>query len=260
MTLAGDPQRGRSGRLVELVGPAGAGKSTIFHALIGRDDSIEGRPSLRRAGHAAVFASETLAALATLLRYRAIGRGTTPEHIRMMAYLHALPRLLDGEGSFSSRTLVFDQGPVFFLTRPSLMDKRLASWHDRTFDVWASLLDVVVWLDAPDAVLTERINSRGKWHALKGAHGHTAAKVLTTSRTVYEDALSRLDGHRAGPTILRFDTSRHSANEIGEAVLSAFPDTGERPRNGLDTSSESSHVAAPVATTTDRRSDPPNGE
>jgi hypothetical protein len=212
-------------RLVELVGPAGAGKSTVFQALLARDETIEGRPSLRKTEHAAVLASDVLAVLGTLVRYRAFLSAIKPEQVRMMAYLQALPRILGRADSGDGRIIVFDQGPVYFLTRPSLMDERLSTWRERVLDTWASLLNVVVRLEAPNALLVERINSRSKWHALKGSPDQTALDVLTNSRAVYDRAISEFQGRRGGPTILRFDTSSQSADEIADAVLAALDDS-----------------------------------
>jgi hypothetical protein len=215
-------------RLVELAGPAGAGKSTIFEALVASDATIEARPSLRRAENAGVLAAEVVSALGTLVRQRVDLRGTTPEQVRMMAYVQALPKILARARSGEGRTIAFDQGPLYYLTRRNLTNERLAGWRTRVVRTWAPLLDVVVWLDAPDAILVERINSREKWHRVKGGPERVALEVLTESRAAYERALRELAGEPHGPAILRFDTSRDSAERIAADVLAAL-DTRVRP-------------------------------
>ncbi len=208
-------------RLVELAGPPGAGKSTVFRSLLARDETIEGRPGLRKRENAAVLTREVVAVLGTLVRERYRGR-VTPEQVRMMAYVQALPRILERTQSPGGRIMAFDQGPVYYLTRPSLANARLATWRTRVLHTWAPLLDLVVWLDAPDALLLERINSRDKWHRLKGGPEPTALEVLTESRAAYETVLRELETRRRGPAILRFDTSRRSADEIADEVLAAL--------------------------------------
>jgi shikimate kinase len=215
-------------RTVELVGPAGAGKSTVFEELRARDAGIEGRPSLRRAEYAGVLAADVVSALGTILRRRAFPPRVTPEQVRMMAYLQALPRILARAPTADRRTIVFDQGPVYFLTRASLRDERLTTWRRRVLATWAPLLDVVAWLDAPDELLKQRIDARSKRHALKGTAGRTAGEVLTTSRAVYEGALLELGGRSPRPVILRFDTSRQSAGEIAGEILAALDGVGGR--------------------------------
>ena len=209
-------------RLVELAGPPGAGKTTVFRALLARDGMVEDRPSLRKAEHAPVLARESLAVLRTLLRDRAYPPGGAWEQLRIMAYLQALPRVLERAEAADGKVIVLDQGPAYFLTRPRFRDERLAAWRRRVVETWAPLLDLVVWLDAPDAILVERINSRDKWHRLKGGPAHAALDVLSDSRTMYDRALAELETPPRAPAVLRFDTGRRSADEIADEVLAAL--------------------------------------
>ena len=209
-------------RLVELAGPAGAGKSTVFRALVARDATIEGRPSLRKREHVGVLAGEILAVARTLLRDRAYLPRVTPEQVRMMAYLQALPRILERADPTTSRTFALDQGPIYLLTRRSLTNERLAAWRRRVVRKWAPLLDIVVWLDAPDALLVERINARDKRHRLQGSAEGPALEALAQSRAVYERVLGELEAGRPSWVVLRFDTSVRSADEIADEVLTAL--------------------------------------
>jgi cytidylate kinase len=81
------------------------------------------------------------------------------------------------------------------------------------------LLDAVVWLEAPDEVLLDRINAREKHHRMKGGVDSMAREALARSRATYELALRRLEASDRSPTILRFDTSRQATDEIVEAIL-----------------------------------------
>jgi thymidylate kinase len=212
--------------VVEIVGPAGAGKSTVFEGLLRGNENVEPKPILARPPYRSLLARHLASALATLVRLRLIGRRTTRAQVVMMAYLRALPRAIDERGTGRNRFVVFDQGPVYFLTRPSIQHGRLAAWWDRSVEIWRHRLDAVVWLDAPDTVLLERINSRSKWHVLKGQPEQEARDVLVKSRAVYEKVLERLDANGDGPLILRFDTSRRSADEIVTDVLAAVNGAG----------------------------------
>lgn len=231
MRKAADPSPERL-RLVELMGPAGAGKSTVFQSLLARDQSILVRPTLRHARYAVVVAANLVKATATLIRHRAIDRDDPKEQVRSMMYVQALPRVLPELGSPGDSAIVFDQGPLFLLTRPNLTDRPVATWRNRMLDTWAQLLDIVVFLDAPDSLLRERINTREKWHVLKGADGRSSLEVLRASRQVYEDTLQAISAQPGGPAILRFDTSARSADEIADAILTAMKGdaAGANPR------------------------------
>ena len=187
-----------------------------------RDDRVQPKPSLRRVEYTGVLAAAVAAAARTVARQRAIGRGVTLDHVLVIAYVEGVARLLERGHLAEANTIAFDQGPLYFASRPTLLDERLAPWREAVFDRWASLLDVVVWLDAPDAVLTERINARRAWHRLKGAERETAGEDLAASRRAYENAISRVTERREHPAILRFDTARRPAREIAEAILAAL--------------------------------------
>jgi hypothetical protein len=204
------------------MGPAGAGKSTVFESLLARDPTILKRPTIRNRRYAAIVAENLVRVVATLIRHGVIKPEDGTEQVRIMMYLQALPRVLPGLGSAGNTAIVFDQGPLFLLTRHNFMDGRLATWWNRMLDTWAPLLDLVVLLDAPDSLLQERINTREKWHALKGADGRSALDVLHASRQVYARTLEAVAARPGGPAVLRFDTSAYSAGEIADAVLSAI--------------------------------------
>jgi hypothetical protein len=193
---------------------------------------VEPKPTLRNLGYAGGVGTSIAAAARTVARHRALGRGVKFDHMLVMAYVEAVARLLEREYLVDANTIAFDQGPLYFVSRPSLLDERLAPWRETVFDTWAPLLDVVVWLDAPDEILTERINARRAWHRLKGAKRETAAEALAVTRKVYENAISSVTERRRGLAIVRFDTERWPAGEIAEAVLAAVAATAAERNAG----------------------------
>ena len=214
---AGPPEGGRGAPLlVELVGRAGAGKSTLQRTLLERYRDLEPMPLLRKRPYTWVLARHTLRALATLARRRAVDFQRPVDQIRMMAYLGALPEVFAaGDGR---RVVLVDQGPIYSLTRPNLVDPRLADWWEAAFATWRERLDLVVWLDAPDEVLLERIQSRPKFHRLQGREREDALAFLANTRAVYESTLTRLGEHEPGPAVLQVDTGRLSADEAAERI------------------------------------------
>ena len=193
--------------LVEFVGLPGSGKSTAFETLLARDASLQPMPILRHGPHRGTLLRELARTLGTFVRCRALRFDR--EMLVMGAYLDALPvALADVRG-----TVVFDQGPIYTLCRPFLRQPRLRRWRDAKAERWRGLLDVVVWLDAPDEVLLERIDGRDKEHRLKGSERAAAQAELVRERAVHLQALERF------PNVLRFDTSEASPDAVADAVL-----------------------------------------
>lgn len=199
--------------VIELVGPAGVGKSTVFE-LLRRDGAVAGKPALGRSRHAPLLGLHAVAAVATLVRRRALTRRTTLEQVLAMAYVQALPAAIAGA---DVRAVVLDQGPVYFLSRPFARDDRLRPWRQRLLATWRSRLDLVVRLDAPDDVLAGRIAARSKAHALKDQPGADVQAAVAATRAIYDETLSQLSGPDS-PQVLRFDTSATSAAEVAARV------------------------------------------
>jgi thymidylate kinase len=205
-------------KLVELVGPPGAGKSTIFEALRA-DPAVTGRPIISRGRPAPWLYAHTALLIAGLTRRRALTPRWTTNSLAMAAELRALPRVLARLPD--DAVVIFDQGPLFTLTRPGLRDDRLHDWWDARFGEWSRTMDAFVWLDAPDAVLVERIRGRAKTHRIKDAEMEAASAWLANDRAMFGDLLGRLERMPGGPAVLRFDTSQVSPETVARDVLAA---------------------------------------
>ena len=123
--------------------------------------------------------------------------------------------------------VLLDHGPVFKLATlrefgpEKLSANGFETWWNNIFKQWASTLDMVVWLDAPDSVLEKRINSREQRHLVKGKTGSEVVHFLGRYRSSYEKILDQLKTHD-GPRLLQFDTSRTSLEQVAEEILSVI--------------------------------------
>src|SRR3990170_1027659 len=149
--------------IVELVGPAGAGKSTLSRVLSQRDEkiSIAAEIELRKIEHIPIFLTNFPFLLSILFSRSRSGRSFTWEEIKYLVYLGRWPRLLRQQASNNGRVILLDHGPVFKLaTLDAFGPERLKSqdfenwWRDVLYH-GASILVLVIWLDAPDAVLMD---------------------------------------------------------------------------------------------------------
>jgi len=153
--------------VAEVVGPAGAGKSSLTERLSQQPGAT--RASIFRLPRVwwVIGALQSIPALVALcIRTRSLPW----EDLRHIIRLRTLHRLLQRQRAAGTRLVLLDEGPVFALAwlqvygRDRLRNAAMAAWWRDTAREWARALDVVVLLDAPDAVLASRVRERAKPH------------------------------------------------------------------------------------------------
>jgi shikimate kinase len=181
--------------VAELVGPAGAGKSSLTERLSQQPGAA--RASIFRLPRASwlIGALQSLPALLALcIRTRSLPW----EDLRHIIRLRALHRLLQRQRATGTRLVLLDEGPVFALAwlqvhgRDRLRHAAMAAWWRETAREWARAIDVVVLLDAPDAVLAGRVRERAKPHAMKHKTDAEIARFSATYREAYAGVIAAL--------------------------------------------------------------------
>lgn len=217
-------------RIVEIVGPAGAGKTTLYQMLgCCTDIQLGNFPNVRKPTNVPFFIRYGLQTLsAFILKHPRNLKELSRCELAWLSILSGWHNVLQREIQKHNDLVILDQGPVFLLSEMSLFGphflrtkpmKRLwRTWYRE----WADVLDAVVWLDAPDECLRQRICSRGKDHMVKGKSTQAVSKFLRDYRRAYEHIFSSLSLNRRCFKILRFDTSRHAPEEIAAQVFCEF--------------------------------------
>jgi broad-specificity NMP kinase len=215
----------RPPKLVELAGPAGAGKSTVSLALRRRcpteTGTIWGLPVLPLLGNGVQL-------VPTLFGFWWDSRSLLWDESRHMVRLRTLQRELDQ--AQPDQVLVFDEGPVFALAwlrgfgHDSMRRDVSAAWWGATLRQWARTVDVVVVLDAPDNLLAQRIRARPIWHEVKAASDSDISIWMARFRGALDWVLAGLSRHD-GPTIIRIATDRDPPEQVAERVFSALYQT-----------------------------------
>ena len=223
--------------VAEIVGPAGAGKSTLTQVLRQRDGSM-------RTGLSVWGLPPTLLCLNAILSlprfvglYRSRGRIRRDE-VKLIVRLSALHQLLGRESSKNYRTLLLDEGTIFALVKllafsdnaksngngngkSNGKSNHLDAWTQSLLNRWARRLDAVIWLDAPDEILAERIRSRGKAHRVKDKTDQEIYDFLARYRDSYERVISELNA-RHGLKVIRFSTEHYSLEEMADQILAGM--------------------------------------
>jgi hypothetical protein len=221
------PAVGRvSGRLqplvVELVGPAGAGKSSLARRIgelgAARQLAIWGLPRLLLLRHGAL-ALPTGIALG-----RHAGAGGWPE-IQHMIRVNALHELLADGRTGGDGVVVLDEGPVFALSWLRVFGRdrvvrspRFQRWRRDAIGRWARLMRVVVLIDAPDAVLAQRIDARPKAHVLKGKGPQEVSTFTAGFRAAFDEVVDGLAAE-GSPVLLRLGSDGATVDALAAQVL-----------------------------------------
>jgi len=210
--------------VVEIVGPAAAGKSSLLRALIQSNEKslILTGPERRRIRNIPFFASNALLSLPILIRQCRSGRGFTWKEIKTIVYLkgwhHALRR-----PAANGKITVLENGPVLRLAKlrafgpGNLRSRRFDRWWESMLKRWARTLDMVIWLDAPDRVHAPDRKRR----TTKERSDRENSEFLARYRASFEGVLAALRT-RDGPRVIRFDTYQESLGQIAQKALAAF--------------------------------------
>ena len=224
------PERGRRPLVIELVGPAGAGKSTLARQLgdrlgaPGAPLGLWGMPLPRLAAHGARL-------LPTFWGFLRDGQRPVWAEQTQLVRLETLGELVERR-RVAGRPVVLDEGPVFALSwmevfYPRREGPRRAAWRRGVLARWARLLDLVVLVDAPDPVLTYRLRTRSKGHALK----HSPYAVIQAFTARYRTAFYHVGAElraASGPRLVTLSTG----DEPSERTMERLVATVERNIDG----------------------------
>ncbi len=202
---------------VELAGPAGSGKSSLAKALSAYDSRIriESYPNVRELRDFPFFLwnSARLLPVATAVVRGSRGPRPITQQVAIMAILQGLPAGLSAANSRDGVIVLFDQGPVYMLSEllkygsAALYDPS-STWWKRTCSEWANLLNTVVYLDAADDVLIQRVRARASRHGIRRNGDAWATQFLAESRQAQNKILDSMTCLNRDIQVLRIDTSR----------------------------------------------------
>ena len=150
-----------------------------------------------------------------------------------MDYLKAGLHVLGQQASNNDVVTILDHGPIYRLAflralGPEITTSQLYKrWWANLLNQWTATLDIVIWLDAPNAVLLERIRARDSWHTIKEKCEPEAYEFLNHYRTFLEQIIAESVTDRQ-ITLLRFDTNQESLEQTVDKILATFDSAPNR--------------------------------
>lgn len=213
--------------VVELVGPAGVGKSALADRLLARRDVV--RASVWNLPRPLLVES-ALRSFPVIVRFCFATRSWPREELKQIVRLNALRLFV--RRIAGPRFVVLDEGPVFALSwlrvfgHRRLQNGRAEPWWRATYAAWAALLDRLVLLDAPEPVLTSRIRGRDKpADVFCEMTDDEIRNVVGRYRVAMERVLGGL-ARAGGPPAVTLATTETTPGRLGEAILELL---AERP-------------------------------
>jgi thymidylate kinase len=222
----------QGGMIVELIGPAGVGKSTLYQALNNKRYPwllCYHHPRVWRISSAPFYIKNILLLLPTLVRILGNGdRQLTRREIAFMAILHGWYKILRKKTTNSNNILVLDEGPISIMAYlnvwgpQSLFNSNMQGWWENIYSKWMQSIDMVVMMDASEEIIRWRINNRPQDHHLKGESTYVMDDWLNKYRILYDQIVSRLATNNHGIRVIRIDSGINSVDEIVNKVLHEF--------------------------------------
>lgn len=212
----------RRSMVVEFVGLAGAGKTTLIQALSKRDEQFQVGVNPGKLRFLPFYVQTISAFLPNYLRCYRHTRWFNWEELRSMVYLRVWHRMLKKHPP--QCVTLLDHGPVFRLASlrgfgPEMTRSHFfESWWSDRLNEWSSTLNKVIWLDAPDGVLTERIDARNRSHKIKNKTNREAYEFLARYRSCYNEIIEKLLA-KQNIRLLRYDTNCETIEQIVDQLL-----------------------------------------
>jgi hypothetical protein len=242
--------------LIEVIGPAGAGKTTLVERLTReRYGFAHARPPRSRDCRWLSFYAPnlflSLPALRGILSRPADLQRLSPDFFAYLALLRGWDRILaradnqgaseeaDGAARGSLRSpgvLLLDQGPVYMLTQVQAFGPRALSrdveWRRAAVRRWGRALSLVVSLDGDDSVLLARVRARESHHRLKDLGENGGQILLREWRRALRFTMEELRTVCPELTVLEFDTSKLSSEDLVSQLVPLLEDGYPSPVPG----------------------------
>jgi predicted ATPase len=216
--------------VVELAGPAAAGKTSLLLALGAGDRTLRAGLRVPRQRHLAT----ALTLAPTFVALHRPFHGLLWKEMKRITYLGSLYELLRERSGASAGTVLLDEGAVYMLARLEVLGAEgirsaaYATWWRAAIEAWSSTLDLIVWLEAPDPILRDRLRRRAQSHPVKRLSDDAIDRFIASYRDSYRRVIRSLMEAR-GPRLLTVRTDREDVECIARRLAAEVRDMEAGP-------------------------------
>jgi thymidylate kinase len=218
------------GLVIELIGVAGVGKSTLYKALGSKNlpwlicDMVLPVWNIS----SAPFFIENITSLAPLLIREEIKgeRLLKRREIAFLALLNGWHKILRNKADQQGKAILIDQGAISMMTYltvwgpKSLYNDHIQSWWESVYYKWARTLDILIYLDTKDEIIIDRIRSRSQDHHLKTETTAVMCDWIMKYRLLYRQILNRFESNGFRAKVIRIDSGENSVEDIVNIFIS----------------------------------------
>jgi shikimate kinase len=211
--------------IIEMVGVAGTGKSTLRKAIMQRNKRFKYFDLRGSISYIPFLFKLTLIWLPLyLIKYRHT-RWFTMQEIRNIGYLDTWISRIRYKSQLNNDIYIIEPGSVYWLSclrgnGPEITKHpRFQNWLKYEFQHWASALDAIIWLDAPEAVCLQRVHIRDQWHQFLEYSDESALEELCYFQKKYAELVPEM-ASQYPIRVFKFRSDQISTQEMVEIIFS----------------------------------------
>ena len=216
------------GLIIELVGLAGAGKSTLFKNLNETHENFQGEftPQVWVRNTVPFYILRIINLFPLLLNLvRNQGRFISRRELAFLAILDGWDKILLEKKPKIKKEIFIDQGPISLMAylaligSPRLQGSNIIDWWEKIFEKWSKVLDIVIWLDTDLDTLIHRIHNRPQDHTIKYEPNSIACEWLLRYRSEYDLIIKKLLSYNPELKIIKINSGEKNVEDIRKITI-----------------------------------------